>query len=763
MTCTDFASTEYVENYVAPRIFRLSVAAEFEALHELYESGAITMQRDMLQLQLENLAKIRTPERGRMADRSDVVEQILAGRPRSQFGAWVFYPWSGALVHLLDEAEFVEVRTASNRNKLTAAEQESLRGKTVGIIGLSVGNAVALTIAAERSAGALKLADFDELDLSNLNRLRAGVADLGVNKAVLAARQIAELDPYLDVEVYPDGIDDMNIDEFFDAGRPIDLLVEECDLPWIKILSREHARRRGIPVLMEASDRGMLDVERFDLEPDRALLHGLVGDLSTDELETMDRDGQLAAMATIVGVDGISDRTAASVIEMDSTLTTWPQLASEVNHGGSVVATTARAILLGHAVNSQRRYVELPFGIGRSELETRRRVTPSETDAPVEQLPRDIREILELAMRSPSGGNTQQWRFVVRGWVIDVVHMPDRSVTHALFEGHQTVRRVVLGAVTESIVVAARARGLSADVEYDPDGTDSLIYTRIRLGKDGGDPTPEESALGAALSVRYSERTREAGRALREDEIAALRESVAAYSARLWLSGEELVKHVYGEGTAIGNRLRTLVRGLHTETFDEFYFRSEEPERTEGVPLENLGILLPERIALRILRRPEVARFLHARGEGGGLLEYSRAWAAGASAVGAMTTAGTSRRDFVEAGRAMQRFWLHATTLGLGVHPTTSLMFEAEMLTVPEGGIFTTEERAEITARMADFRKVLITDPEARVALVFRVVAGPVTADHVPTPRRPLARHLDIRPADTVSTRGALRAQTEGA
>ena len=32
---------------------------------------------------------------------------------------------------------------------------------------------------------------------------------------------------------------------------------------------------------MATSDRGLVDVERFDLEPHRPILHGLLGDLDT--------------------------------------------------------------------------------------------------------------------------------------------------------------------------------------------------------------------------------------------------------------------------------------------------------------------------------------------------------------------------------------------------------------------------------------------------------------------------------------------------
>lgn len=748
MGAGDSVSLRSDHTYTRPTIFRLSQGADVEALAELEQSGAIFSRRDQIELQLENLVRVRTPERGKFADRTDVIADVVAGAPLAEVGAWVFYPWSGQLVHVLDEQDFIEIRTFANRNKLTLGEQSLLAGKTVGIVGLSVGNAVALTMALERSAGAIKLADFDALDISNLNRIRSTVGDLGVNKAVLAARQIAELDPYLDVRVYEGGVDESNIEGFFDDVPPLDLLVEECDTPWIKILAREHARSRGIPVVMECSDRGMLDVERFDLEPRRPLLHGLLADLPTAQLRDADRDLQLAAIATIVGVDGISDRVASSMVELDVTLSTWPQLASEVNHGGAVAVTTARAILLGHDVPSGRRYVDIPHGIGQTHRSPVACAPALEPGARVDDLPGDLRDILELAMRSPSGGNTQQWRFVVRGRVIDVVHVPERSSTHALFDCRGTVRRVVMGIVTESIAVAARARGLSVEVEYDPLGPDDLVYTRITVGVSGPEATGVERALGDALSTRCSQRTRSKGRPLTEEERAVLERAVAQFSAKVWISGDETVRQAYGEGMAIGNRLRLLVEAMHREAFGEFYFRSDDPQRQDGVPIEDLQLLLPERIALRVLQRPEVARFLHERGEGTRLLEYSRAWSEGASAVGAVTAAGTTRRDFVEAGRAAQRMWLAASSIGVGVHPTTSLMFESEMLTGPEGDLFSPGERKEVETHIAELRSTLVPDTDAPFALVFRLVVGPGMPEVERSPRRPLAYHLEILPAD---------------
>ena len=57
----------------------------------------------------------------------------------------------------------------------------------------------------ERSCGRLRLADFDTLELSNMNRIRTGIYSLGMPKGVVAAREIAEIDPFFPVELHLNG------------------------------------------------------------------------------------------------------------------------------------------------------------------------------------------------------------------------------------------------------------------------------------------------------------------------------------------------------------------------------------------------------------------------------------------------------------------------------------------------------------------------------------------------------------------------------
>ena len=199
-------------------------------------------------------------------------------------GRWAYYSWRRTVVAVLGPRGFRALRLDRNRNDITTQEQARLNLLTIGVAGLSVGHVIAHTLAVQGLCGGLRLADFDHLELSNLNRVPATVFDLGLNKAHVAARRIAELDPYLAVDVFDAGLTADTVDAFLDE---LDIVVEECDSLDMKAVLRIGARDRHIPVLMATSDRGRVDVERFDQEPERPILHGLLGQLDIGLLPGM--------------------------------------------------------------------------------------------------------------------------------------------------------------------------------------------------------------------------------------------------------------------------------------------------------------------------------------------------------------------------------------------------------------------------------------------------------------------------------------------
>jgi len=308
---------------------------------------------DSIDSQLRDLVKLENPQK--TLTETEYLERIalkLNGKSASEYGVWVYYPWKNTIVHLLDEEEFVRVRTIRNAYKITFEEQALLRTKKVGVIGLSVGQSVALTIALERIAGEIRIADFDTLELSNMNRIRTGVDNLGIKKTTMVAREIAEIDPFIKVVCFDGGITKQNVPTFFEDNGVLDLLIEECDSVDVKIMSREEAKKRSIPVVMETSDKFLIDVERFDLDKNRPILHGLLSGINISSDITPEE--KRAITNRVLDYTMLSNRGLTSIKEIGKTITTWPQLASDVFAGGAILAQLIRNILLGNNVPSGR-------------------------------------------------------------------------------------------------------------------------------------------------------------------------------------------------------------------------------------------------------------------------------------------------------------------------------------------------------------------------------------------------------------------------
>ena len=348
-----------------PLYYRIVNQNDQEQLNALIKNNPDIIIYDTIAGQLAELIKLNHPQQRLTQEESAELVSKHVNGDTDQYGVWVYFPWSKKLVHTLDEEEFAQVRTSRNVYKITPEEISILKNKKIGIIGLSVGQSIALTLAMERTCGELRLADFDEIELSNMNRIKVNIQDLGLNKSIVAARQIAELDPYINVICFTEGITLGTIDEFFTGNGKLDILVEECDGIDIKILARIKAKELGIPVVMDTNDKGMLDVERFDLEPGRPIFHGKVAELEalnadelTAKLNALTIPEKIGYLGKIIGFENLSAAMMKSVGEMNKTIVGWPQLASAVTLGGAMITDVSRKILLDQFKASGRYFVD---------------------------------------------------------------------------------------------------------------------------------------------------------------------------------------------------------------------------------------------------------------------------------------------------------------------------------------------------------------------------------------------------------------------
>jgi molybdopterin/thiamine biosynthesis adenylyltransferase len=328
---------------------------ERAVLHNLREQSPAIHVVDAFEQQLRELVKIENPEK-QLSE--DDYTKLFNLRINQEFpernGCWVYFPWRNTLVHCLNREEFIRVRTIRNRFKITDEEQERLSGCRVGIVGLSVGQSVAITLAMERIAGNLRIADFDTLELSNMNRIRTSLVNQGELKTSIVAREIAEIDPFLHVTSFDKGLLADNMHDFLHG---LDVVVDECDNLEMKIMLRKAARELGIPVVMDTSDLLMLDVERYDLEPQRPIFHGLIDEHTSIDWQSPEE--RMRVLQAIIEPHKASSRAIESLQQIGKTITTWPQLATDVSMGGAFTAKIVREILLGNNVPSGRMRLNL--------------------------------------------------------------------------------------------------------------------------------------------------------------------------------------------------------------------------------------------------------------------------------------------------------------------------------------------------------------------------------------------------------------------
>ncbi len=100
-----------------------------------------------------------------------------------------------------------------------------------------------------------------------------GVFDIGLQQGDDCGAQDRGAGSYLAVDLVTSG----SRRNPSTSSRRRDVDYRECDS--LDIKSTVSRVRRGVPVLMATSDRGLVDVERYDAEPGRPIFHGLLGDI----------------------------------------------------------------------------------------------------------------------------------------------------------------------------------------------------------------------------------------------------------------------------------------------------------------------------------------------------------------------------------------------------------------------------------------------------------------------------------------------------
>lgn len=356
-------TAQFLELAKTPDVYK-PVRLTAPQLAEL-RASSVFIVRDEYESIIEELCKIDNPSVIRLAGQAyaaaldEYRQQYLRATPIDGHGVWMYYPWQHCIVHIPDSDVYYRLKSARNRNLIAEDEQQKLASVRVGVAGLSVGSS-AVSALAHMGVRHFSLADADTLAISNLNRLRGGLPNLGLEKTIVAARGIYELDPYSSLKLYSEGLSTANLTDFTDS---LDVLVDEMDDIVMKVQLRLIAKQRKLPVVM-ATDNGdnvLIDIERYDQNPDLPIFHGL---LTTEEVETIlegniSQEDFMHYAMKIIDVKHAPVRLLQSIPLIGAKLAGIPQLGTAAMLAGATIAYVIREITNNAPLKHGKHHVNL--------------------------------------------------------------------------------------------------------------------------------------------------------------------------------------------------------------------------------------------------------------------------------------------------------------------------------------------------------------------------------------------------------------------
>jgi nitroreductase len=349
-----------------------------------------------------------------------------------------------------------------------------------------------------------------------------------------------------------------------------------------------------------------------------------------------------------------------------------------------------------------------------------------------------IEQILDLARWAPSGDNTQPWRFEIVSDDRILVHGFDTR-DHCVYDLNGQPSQMAIGALLETISIAASAQALRAKIQRLADAPETRPTFEVRLIPDR---LISASPLIPSIKVRSVQRRALSTRPLTEEEKSELETCVGDGYSVLWFEGWASRLQAALLMFANGGLRLTMPEAyaVHRDIIEWDARFSEDRVPAEALGLSPLTLMLMRPVMSTWQRVDFFNSYL-----GGTLmprieLDLIPGLACAAHLVLVADAPLKSMDDFVAGGRAMQRFWLTATRLGLWLQPEmTPLIFATYVRT---GTRFSSVRSiSEKARRLAERLEALIGQENAPNA-VFMARVGAGRAPRSRSVRLPLDRLL---------------------
>lgn len=600
--------------------------------------------------------------------------------------------------------EAFSYRQAFSRNIgwVTPQEQKILQHKRIAIAGLGGVGGSHLLALTRLGIGAFHIADFDVFSLVNFNRqIGATISSLGQTKTDVLVAMARDINPELDIRIFSKGVDKSNLPEFFSG---VDLYVDGLD--FFAFGARQ-------ATFSTCADLDIPAITAAPLGMGAALLNFLPGEMTFEEyFQWGNLPEQEKALRFLLGLApaGLQRGYLVDPSTINLEERRGPSTVIGCHLCAGVAAAEALKILLNRG-----KVLAAPHGIhfdaycnklvhtwrpggNRNVLQrlglavARRRLTGKGGSASAEGLGHHdaspppsagvdvkdpqtvIEQILDLARWAPSGDNTQPWRFQIVDERHVVIHGFDTR-DHCVYDldGHPS--QISLGALLETISIAASAHGLQLQVQRRLDSPETKPTFDVHFQ---AAPDLQPNSLIPYIPYRTVQRRPMSTRPLTDREKAALESSVGKDYQILWLEG--FSKRLQVARFMFGNaKLRLTMPEAYQVHRNIIQWNSRYSE--DRIPDQALGIdQLTARLMRWVMHSWQRVEFFNTYLAGTLVpriqMDLIPGIACAAHFIILSRQLPQSVDDYVSAGRAVQRFWLTAAKLGLQLQPEmTPLIF----------------------------------------------------------------------------------------
>ncbi|OIQ78706.1 tRNA threonylcarbamoyladenosine dehydratase [mine drainage metagenome] len=572
---------------------------------------------------------------------------------------------------------------------VTTLELQQLRHKRVAIAGAGGVGGVHLLTLARLGIGAFNIADLDTFELANFNR-QAGamMSTLGQPKVEVMATMARDINPELDLRVFPGGINAGNVEDFlhdvdlyidaldffaFEARTAVFAACARLDIPAITVapLGMGAALINFLPGQMTFEQyfgiAGKSDADKtarflVGLAPGTPLRHYLIEPHRSD---TPHRRGPSTPMSVQLCA-GVAGSEAVKILLKRGR--TWP-----APHSITYDAFLNRHIHCWRPGGRYNPYTRLQVWLVSRYIQHQAAIAkksgPAQSDASQDTMSR----ILDLARWAPSGDNEQPWRFEVRSETRLVVHFLNQHADNLYnYAGRPSL--ISLGCLAENLRLAASRHGWSMAWQYQPQPPGGLL--QVDFDRDAAQRT---EPLCEFIALRSVDRRPYRRVALETRQKLALEQALGDEFRVCWLEGTRArwqCSRLNASASRIRQGLPEAIR-VHRRILDWDHDYS-----TDRIPVRAVGVSAPTRGIMQwVMRQQKRAEFMLGQLPGGTLaaqLEMELLPGMQCAAHFMLVRNAPAEPDdpsaSIRTGMALQRFWLTATKVGLALHPSVATL-----------------------------------------------------------------------------------------